>query len=535
MAQRGRSTRRRAGRSAQRVARGSSSSIADLQLNPKGTRYKPLRDREVEQIHHTALDVLEKIGLADPIQELSEIAIEWGCSLDSDGRLRFPRSLVEEAIEKSSQQSRRRGVTPGDEPPAGARVSFSTSGESIRILDFDTRRYRPSTLIDLYDASRLSDQLEHIHHVGQLFIATEYSDNLFVHDINVAYALRAGTKKEFSLSVNTTDCVEPVIRLLDMFAGGDGKFLEDPFCSLGGCPIVSPLRFAKDSTEVLVKCAKLGLDYGVAVASQAGATAPAALAGSLVQTFAESLACLTTTYMVNPAIRLSFGMWPFVSDLRTGAFTGGGPEQTLLMAATAQISEFYGLTCSIAAGMTDAKLPDNQAGFEKGITTLAATLAGAPHITPYPGAVGSLIATSFESMVIDNDMMGSVLRIHHGIDVSDETLSFDTIRDAVYGSGHFLDAEQTLKLMRSEYLYPKISDRSNADDWMEKGSKDIYEVAHERVKTLLADYYPEYIEPTIDAKIRETFPIMLKPEDMKSGSKRWSPGVSTRRPIRPIA
>jgi trimethylamine--corrinoid protein Co-methyltransferase len=89
--------------------------------------------------------------------------------------------------------------------------------------------------------------------------------------------------------------------------------------------------------------------------------------------------------------------------------------------------------------------------------------------------------------------------------------------------------------MRSEYLYPKISDRSNADDWMEKGSKDIYEVAHERVKTLLADYYPEYIEPTIDAKIRETFPIMLKPEDMKSGSKRWSPGVSTRRPIRPIA
>jgi trimethylamine--corrinoid protein Co-methyltransferase len=205
------------------------------------------------------------------------------------------------------------------------------------------------------------------------------------------------------------------------------------------------------------------------------------------------------------------------------------------MAATAQISDFYGLTCGVATGMTDAKLPDNQAGFEKGITTLAATLAGAPHISPYPGAVGSLIAVSFESMVIDNEMMGSVLRVHHGIDVSDETLSFDTIYDAVHGSGHFLDAEQTLKLMRSEYLYPDISDRGNADDWMDKGSKDIYEVAHERVKALLVDYYPEYMDPKIDAKVRENFPIKLRPEDMKPGNGRWSSEVPPQRPIAPSA
>ena len=535
MAQRSRSTRRRAGRSAQRVATGTSSSIADIQLNPRGASYRPLSDHDIEEIHHTALDVLEKIGLADPIPELLEVAIAKGCFLDPEGRLRFPRALVEDAIEKSSRLSQRQDVSLRDEHPTGTRVSFSTSGESISILDFDTRRYRPSTLVDLYDASRLSDQLEHIHTFGQPFIASEYSEDLFIHDINVVYAQRAGTKKNFSLGVSTAGHVEPLIQLLDMFAGGEGKFLEEPFCGLGGCPIVSPLRFAKDSTEVMVKCAKLGVDYGVAVASQAGATAPAALAGSLVQTFAESLACLVTVYMLNPTMPVYFGMWPFVSDLRTGSFSGGGPEQALLMAATAQISNFYGLTCGVATGMTDAKLPDNQAGFEKGITTLAATLAGAPYVSPYPGAVGSLIAVSFESIVIDNDMMGSVLRVHHGIDVSDETLSFDTIYDAVHGSGHFLDAEQTLKLMRSEYLYPDISDRGNADDWMDKGSKDIYEIAHERVKSLLADYYPEYIDPKIDAKVRENFPIKLRPEDMKSGNGRWSSEVPPRRPIEPAA
>jgi trimethylamine--corrinoid protein Co-methyltransferase len=526
MIKRDRSTRRRIGRSARILANATAPGIADLQLNPRGISYKPLSDHEVEKIHHTALDVLEKIGLADPIPELSEVAIDKGCFLDSEGRLRFPRGLIEDAIEKSPREPRRKNAPRGNEHPAGTSASFSTSGESISILDFNTRRYRPSTLVDLYDSSRLSDQLEHIHHVGQPFIASEYSENLFVHDINAAYAQRAGTEKNFSISVGTAAHVEPLIKLLDMFAGGEGKFLEDPFCSLGGCPIVSPLRFAKDSTEVMVKCAKMGLDYGVAVASQAGATAPAALAGSLVQTFAESLACLATSYMLNPATPANFGMWPFVSDLRTGSFSGGGPEQALLMAATAQIAGFYGLTCGVATGMTDAKLPDNQAGFEKAISTLTATLAGAPYIASYPGAVGSLIAVSFEGMVIDNDMMGSVLRVHHGIDVSDEALSFDTIYAAVHGSGHFLDAKQTLELMRSEYLYPGISDRSNTDDWMDRGSKDIYEVAHERVKALLNDYYPEYIDPKIDAKIRQTFPIMLRPEDMKPGNGRWSLDIS---------
>jgi len=500
--------------------------VADLRANPKGISYKPLGDREIERIHGVALDVLERIGLADPTRELTEVAIEKGCFLDGEGRLRFPRALIEEVIANASKARERRDASSGDQPSAGARVSFSTSGESISILDYETRRYRPSTLIDLYDVSRLADQLEHIHYVGQPFIASEYSEDLFVHDINIAYALRAGTRKSFSLSVGNARNIEPLVALLDMFAGGEGKFLEAPFCSLGGCPIVSPLRFAKDSTEVMIECAKRGIDYGVAVASQAGATAPAALAGSLVQTFAESLACLAVTYMINPTIPVYFGMWPFVSDLRTGAFTGGGPEQTLLMAATAQIAAHYGLTCGVATGMTDAKLPDSQAGFEKGITTLAATLAGAPFIASYPGAVGSLIAVSFEALVIDNDMMGNVLRVHHGIDVNDDTLSFDTIDAAVHGSGHFLDAEQTLRLMRSEYLYPRISDRDNAGDWMDKGSRDIYEVAHERVRTLLADYYPEYIDPKLDARIRERFPIKLRPQDMKPRNGRWSLGAS---------
>lgn len=38
---------------------------------------------------------------------------------------------------------------------------------------------------------------------------------------------------------------------------------------------------------------------------------------------------------------------------------------------------------------------------------------------------------------------------------------------------------------------------------------------------MLSDHYPEYIDPKLDAKIREHFPIRLAREDMIPGNGRW--------------
>ena len=59
-----------------------------------GGTYKPLSDRDVERIHETALDVLENIGMADPIPILTEHALASGCRINDRGRLCFPRNLV---------------------------------------------------------------------------------------------------------------------------------------------------------------------------------------------------------------------------------------------------------------------------------------------------------------------------------------------------------------------------------------------------------------------------------------------------------
>lgn len=487
-----------------------------------GGTYKPLSEADVARIHDAALEVLETVGMGEADHEkLLRYCLPKGARYE-DGRLKFPRALVEDMLAVNARSVVAYGIDPRyDLEVVPNRLFYGTSGEAVTILDYETQHYRPSTLVDLYDMARLVDRLEHIHVYGQPFIASEHSDDSYVHDMNTAYAALSGTRKTIALGVSNVANIDPLIGLFDTFLGREGGFLARPFCVFGGCPVLSPLRWGHDNLDVMIRMAELGLPADVAIAAQAGATAPAALAGALVQTFAETLACLAVVNMVRPGSVIHFGMWPFISDLRTGAFSGGSGEEALVTACTVQLCNHYGLISSVPSGMTDAKTVDAQCGYEKALGTLAASLAGASYLSPYPGIVGSLLGQSFEGMLVDHDMLGAVLRIVRGVEVNDETLSVDVIRDSVLGSGHFLGSPQTLRLMKSEYLYPSVADRSTANQWQERGCKTVYALARERVKRLLADYYPEYIDPQADARLRAAFPIRLRPEDKQPGNGRW--------------
>jgi trimethylamine--corrinoid protein Co-methyltransferase len=309
--------------------------------------------------------------------------------------------------------------------------------------------------------------------------------------------------------------------MLYMIAGGEKKFRERPFAHGGGCCVISPLRYGWDNSEVCVESIKFGSPVWVVMAPQAGATAPAALAGSVVQCVAEALASLLMIDMVEQGYPVIVGAWPFVSDLRTGAFTGGSGEEAVVTAAAAQMLNFYGVPSSVGAGMTDSKLPDYQAGYEKALAVALAAQTGCNNVSESAGMMGSLMALSLESLVIDNDMLGAILRTVRGIEVNEETLSYHVMEQVVHGEGHFLRTEQTLGLMRTEYEYPALADRRTPGDWEAAGSPDIRELAGERVKSILSTHYPENIDPAIDARIREQFPILLPEEVMKPGNGRW--------------
>ena len=487
-----------------------------------GGTFKPLTNSDLKKIHFAALEILETVGIGEATPEVIDLATERGCIFTDTGRLCFPRSLVEDVLAKAASEYvvYSRNPSHADLLVGGHRVHYATSGEAVTIYEYDSRTFRPSTLLDLYDTCRLSDKLEYIHQFGQTVIPTEISD-LEEHDLNVAYVLLTGTEKPFEMTFNRTRNIRSAVEMFDMVLGGEGRFAQKPFCTFGGCPIVSPLRFGKDGLDLLVETSRLGLINDIAIAPQAGATAPAPLAGTLAQVTAEGLACLTIVNIIRPGCPMSFAIWPFISDLRTGSFSGGSGEEALIVAAAVQVGKYYNLPTTVPSSMTDSKIPDAQAGYEKGISAVLAGLAGANRVLESAGMLGSLMGCSFEALVIDNDMLGMVQRVIRGIEVTDETLSLDVIKEVAMGQGHYLGHPQTLERMQSEFLYPKLADRTAPGTWEQDGSRDMLERAHETARDILSTYYPDHLGKKTDDAIRGRFPILL-PRDAMKPSTRWT-------------
>lgn len=474
-----------------------------------GGAYRPLTERQMDEVLNASLGLLEDLGMGQATPEFIELVTAAGGHMDEYDRLRFPRDLVQSCIDSAAKEFVLHGFNSDSGIEIGGdRVHFSTGGAAVMILDYETGRFRDSTLRDLYDLARLADTLDNIHMFVRTVVTRDLETSRDV-DLNTAFATMLGTSKPIGTSMFEPGHVHEVATMFDMALGGDGEFRRRPFCKANNTFVVPPLRFAEDSALCLAEQVRVGMPINLLSAGQAGATSPAALAGSLVQALAECLAGLTCVNLMAPGHPCIMGLWPFVSDLRTGAMSGGSGEEAVLNAAAAQMVNYLGLPSGVAAGMADAKLPDAQAGHEKGQTVALAANAGANLVYESAGMLASIMACSPEMMVIDNDMLGSINRTVRGVDVNEETLSVETITDVVRGEGHFLGHSQTLAMMQTEYLYPKVGDRLSPDDWMEAGAKRAEQTANEYVSRVLAGHFPDHVPADRVKAISETFPIRL--------------------------
>jgi trimethylamine--corrinoid protein Co-methyltransferase len=196
--------------------------------------------------------------------------------------------------------------------------------------------------------------------------------------------------------------------------------------------------------------------------------------------------------------------------------SGGSGEQAVLMAACGQMGRHYDLPTGIAAGMADSKLPDAQSGYEKGYTNTLAGHCGANLIYEAAGMQASLLGTSLEGYVVDNDMLGAINRTIRGIEVNADSLSVEAMRDVcIDGPVHYLGHEQTLDLMKRDYVYPEVGDRLSPKDWTEQGATDVLQRARARVDDILGGGRPAHIPDDVDARIREQLTIRLPREYMR--------------------
>ncbi|MBM36414.1 MAG: methyltransferase [Acidimicrobiaceae bacterium] len=483
-----------------------------VQPGTAGGAYRPLSDAEMNQILGASLTLLEDIGMGQATPEFVDLVVSAGGSLDQDSRLHFPEDVVRSAIDSAAKEFTLHGFSPEyDVHIGGNRVHFSTAGAAVLMLDHDTSDFRPSVLQDLYEIGRVVGALEHLHIYVRTVVARDLESSREL-DLNTAYAVLRSTTKPIGTSFFQPEHVHDVAQMFNIALTGDpdaDEFRNRPFCIANNTFVVPPLRFAEDSALCLAEQVRVGMPINLLSAGQAGATSPATLAGSLSQALAECLAGLTCVNLLSPGHPCTMGMWPFVSDLRTGAMSGGSGEEALLNAAAAQLINWIGLPSGVAAGMADSKLPDQQAGHEKGTTVTLAAQAGANVVFESAGMLASLLACSLETLVIDNDLLGAVTRTIRGIEIDDETLSVEVIRDVVQGAGHFLGHQQTLDVMQTEYVYPAVGDRLSPEDWADAGSLDVRQRARQRVIDILAQPSPSHIDEHADQLIREMFPIHL--------------------------
>jgi len=481
----------------------------------EGGRYRPLSDSDVEKMHATVLDLLERVGLSQAIPSMVERVCAHGGRLTDDGRLLFPRALVEDVIANARKSFVMHGRGEGlDMEVSGSRVHVGSGGASPNMIDLETGEYRDATLKDLYDATRLVDTLDNIHFFHRSLVARDCPDAWSL-DLNTAYVCTAGTRKHIGMSFFQPEHVEKITEYFDMLAGGPGEFRKKPFCSLLSCHVVPPMRFAEESCAALEVGVQLGYPVQLISAGQAGATSPATLAGSVAQSVAESLAGIVFCYLIDPEVKAIFAPKGLVSDLRTGSMSGGSGEQGVLMAANAQMGRYYDFVTSSMAGMTDAKTPDAQHGYEKCHGLTLAAQAGANVISQGCGLQASLLGAAFESYVIDNDMIGAILRGVRGIEVDQETLAAEVIETVVNGEGHYLGHPQTLARMKSDYLYPDIADRNSPNDWKDAGSLDIRERARIVAREVLQNHYPDYVDSGHQRWLRERYEILLPEAAMR--------------------
>lgn len=505
-------TSRAGGRAARRAARAAplADHLRPVRAGMSGGTYAPLTPAGMDRIHHAVLDALEQIGLADAPPTGVEYLTGAGAILGEDGRIRFPRALIEDTIARARKQVTLHGRDARhDMDLSGNRVHYGTAGAAVHVVEVETRTYRETSLQDLHDAARITDRLDNIHFLQRPMVARDITDNLEM-DLNTIYACCAGTTKHIGASFTEPGFVPHALEMLHLIAGGEDKWRERPFLSNSNCFVVPPMKFATESCQVMEACIHGGMPVLLLSAGQAGATAPAPIAGAIVQAVAECLAGLVYVHAINPDHPVIFGTWPFVSDLRTGAMSGGSGEQALLTAGCAQMHQYYNLPGGAAAGIADAKLPDMQAGWEQAMSNVMAGMSGLNMVYEAAGMHASLLGFCLESLILGDDLIGQALRCVRGIEVTEDSVSLDTIRATCMGGpGHYLGSNQTLSLMQTEYFYPALGDRTSPKEWDELGKPDLIQKATARKLQILGERAAARFDPITDAAIRARFNIHL--------------------------
>ena len=449
-----------------------------------GGVYKPLSEPDIHLINETAMRIIEEVGFKVYSPSALDYFVKYGAKVDKDQCLvRLPREKAEELIKGAPSEISLCGRdTSEDVLLGGTRVYSGTGGTALYIYRHETKERRLATLDDLKRIARLVDHLQNIH----VYLLPTYPNDLSpdVVDVNRFFAGLDNTRKHVMGGLYTFEGALRVVRMAEIIAGSPERLRERPIVSMITC-IVSPLKIDQRYGDFTVLLSERGIPVVCPAEPLCGATSPVTLAGNVLMQTVDSLLGVLLTQIVNPGAPVIMGSVATSTDLRNLRYLAGSVEMGLLNAAGAQMAQFYQVPFYATGGMTDSKVLDVQAGYESAITNLLCALAGSNFIHDSAGLMEFALSVCDEKYVVDNEILGMVMRAVQGIEVSEQTLAYDLIKSVGPG-GNFVSARHTRQHMRREHYAPTLSDRDTREEWTSRGSKVTWERAAEKAKEILA-------------------------------------------------
>lgn len=451
----------------------------------EGGAYKPLDEEGVKKIHDSAMKIFSDTGIQVKDEEARAMFKAAGASVDEDTCIaKIPCGLVQEIIREAPSIVTLYGRDESGELDCeigGRKVYMGTGGTALNVQEPGSDENRPSELRDIRDLARVVDKLDNIH----FYMLNVYPNDIEsgAVDVNRFGAALNNTRKHVMGGVYSIDGIRNVVNMASKIAGSEQALREKPFISMVTC-VISPFVIDKHYGRLTMEVAKSGIPVVVPTEPLCGATSPITLAGNLVIQVVDSLAGVMLAQLARKGAPTIFGSVASITDLREMKYLAGAVEMGLLNAATAQMAQFYELPYYATAGMTDSKVPDAQAGYESAITSVMVALSGANYIHDAAGFIEFCMTVSYDKLVIDDEIIGMVMRAVEGITVDDSTIAMDEIAKVGPG-GHFVSSRHTRKHMRKEQFLPELSNREDREAWLKNGALDARQRATARVKAIL--------------------------------------------------
>jgi trimethylamine--corrinoid protein Co-methyltransferase len=457
--------------------------VDEIKLRPKVSF---LSREDKEKIHRAVISILGDIGMKILHDDALALLKAAGCSVAEDRKVRIPEELVQQAVESAPgnilvyDRHGNLGMDLG-----GYRSYFGTGSDLIFALDPKTTQRHRCVLDDVARAAKVADALPNIDFIMSFAHPSDFPPKR-AYLMSFQTMVANSAKPIVCTAESRSDLIE-MWEIARILRGSESELISKPFAIYYGEP-VSPLQFPFESVDKLLFCAEKSMPVIYSPAPIAGSTAPMTIAGHVAQGLAECFCGLVIHQLKAKGAPFLMGVGPAVLDMATAQCSYNAPEYLLAYLTIVEMSHYYNLPNWGYAGTSDSQVPDGQATFEAGLLTFLSEMAGS-NLNHDVGYLDFGLTGSLEMIVILNEIIGQVRRLHQGIPVNDEMLALDVIRE-VSTSGDFLSHPHTLKHLMSTQWRPELINRMGYDNWRSKGSTSLLERARKKLQQILKDHQP---------------------------------------------